>query len=122
MKTFLAIAILAGAISVAPAQNESVPNRGYSRYATGVPANSPKDSPFRSWTTANLQQRRLELYRTVTRNQTARGVPVYHYHQGETSPQQDEIFAIEAELNRRYQAGDKDAELKRPIPGGQHPA
>ena len=121
MKTLLTIAILAGAITFAQAQTQSVPNRGYTRYATGVPANSPKDSPFRSWTTANLQQRRIELYRTVTRHETRRGAPVYHYHQGDTSPQQDEIFAIESELNRRYQAGDKNAELKRPIPGAQHP-
>jgi hypothetical protein len=35
-------------------------------------------------------------------------------------PQQDEIFAIEAELNRRFRAGDKAAELKRPIPGVTH--
>ena len=27
-------------------------------------------------------------------------------------PQQDEIKAIEVELNKRYQAGDKSAELK----------
>jgi hypothetical protein len=121
MKTFLTIAVLAGAISVAQAQSEAVPNRGYTRYATGVPANSPKNSPFRQWKTADLQQRRIELYRTVTRHETRNGVPVYHYHQGDTSPQQDEIFAIESELNRRYQAGDKAAELKRAIPGGIHP-
>lgn len=121
MKTFLTIAILASAISFAHAQSEAVPNRGYSRYATGVPATSPKDSPFRKWTTSNLQQRRVELYRTVTRHETRQGVPVYHYHQGDTSPQQDEIFAIESELNRRYQAGDKAAELQRAIPGNIHP-
>ncbi|MEY2546855.1 MAG: hypothetical protein QOG48_1972 [Verrucomicrobiota bacterium] len=121
MKTFLTIAILAGAISFAQAQSEAVPNRGYTRYSTGVPATSPKNSPFRKWATAQLQQRRIELYRTVTRHETRQGAPVYHYHQGDTSPQQDEIFAIEGELNRRYQAGDKDAELKRPIPGMQHP-
>jgi hypothetical protein len=123
MKMFLTIAVLGSFISIARAQSgsEAVPSRGYSAYATGVPATSPKDSPFRKWTTADLQQRRVELYRTVTRHQTRQGVPVYHYHQGETSPQQDEIFAIESELNRRYQAGDKAAELQRPIPGAIHP-
>ena len=121
MKTFLTIAVLAGAITFAQAQSESVPSRGYSRYATGVPASSPKNSPFRSWTTAKLQQRRIELYRTVPRHETRRGVPVYHYQGGEPTPQQDEIFAIEGELNRRYQAGDKAAELQRAIPGAQHP-
>jgi len=38
-------------------------------------------------------------------------VPAYIYH-GQPLPQQDEIKAIEVELNRRYQAGDKTAELK----------
>jgi len=37
------------------------------------------------------------------------------------SDQQKEIYAIEAELNRRYQQGDKDAELTRAMPGVQHP-
>jgi hypothetical protein len=57
-----------------------------------------------------------------TRNE----VPAYIYH-GMPLPQQDEIKAIEVELNRRYQAGDKSAELKefwpssrRHIASGSH--
>ena len=42
-----------------------------------------------------------------TRNE----VPAYIYS-GMPLPQQDEIKAIEVELNKRYQAGDKSAELK----------
>ena len=121
MKTCLTLGILAATVWCAQAQS-NVPNRGYTPYLHGVPASSPKDSPFRAWATEQLQQRRVELYRYVTRSETRRGFPVYHYHEGDPSPQQNEIFAIESELNRRYQAGDKKAELQRPIPGMQHPA
>jgi hypothetical protein len=38
-------------------------------------------------------------------------VPAYVYS-GMALPQQDEIKGIETELNQRYQAGDKSAELK----------
>jgi hypothetical protein len=38
-------------------------------------------------------------------------VPAYIYS-GIPLPQQDEIKAIEVELNLRYQAGDQSAELK----------
>ena len=38
-------------------------------------------------------------------------VPAYIYS-GMPLPQQDEIKAIEVELNNRYKAGDKTAELK----------
>jgi hypothetical protein len=96
------------------------PNNSYSLYSTGNYANSPKNSPLRKMTTAQLQQRRLDLYRTIPYGQTRRGVPYYTYS-GQPLPQQDELLALEAELNRRYQAGDKSAELKRPIPGAQHP-
>ena len=47
----------------------------------------------------------------VTLTQTREGVPAYIYH-GQPLPQQDELKAIEVELNQRYQAGDKSAELK----------
>jgi hypothetical protein len=89
------------------------------RYSTGVSASSPKDSPYRKWTTAALQQRRIDLYRMVPQKQNRHGVPVYITH-GDKTPQQEEILQIESELLRRYQAGDKSAELKRPIPGEKH--
>jgi hypothetical protein len=61
----------------------------------------PANSPYREWTTAQLQQRRNDLYYMLPRG--AGGSP---------SPQQDEIRAIEGELMRRFRAGDKMAELK----------
>lgn len=71
-------------------------------------------------TTAQLQERRLALYKTVPQGETRRGQPYFVYHGGPL-PQQDEILAIEAELKRRFDTGDKGAELKRAIPGAQHP-
>jgi hypothetical protein len=62
------------------------------------------------------------LYRQIPQKQDRHGRPVFIHHGGEAfSDQQREIYAIEGELNRRYQAGDKDAELKRAMPGSQHP-
>jgi len=65
---------------------------------------------YANWATAQLQKRRLDLYGMVTLTQDRQGVPAYIYH-GQPLPQQDEIKAIEVELNARYQAGDKSAEL-----------
>jgi hypothetical protein len=46
---------------------------------------------------------------------------VFIHHGGEAfSDQQKEIYAIEGELNYRYDHGDKDAELKRAMPGQPH--
>lgn len=102
------------------ASTTTVPNPSYSLYSTNNYANSLPNSPLRKLTTAELQQRRLDLYKTVPRGETKRGIPYYTYH-GQPLPQQDEILAIEAELKRRLEAGDKTAELPRPIPGAQHP-
>ena len=121
MKPLLAVtvaAILAGCA-------EQQASTGYVAPAAPVPLTGPADysrtdSPFRKWTTAALQQRRRELYAQTTYTETRRGQPAFIHH-GESSREQDEIYAIEAELNRRYQAGDKEAELKRAIPGTQHP-
>ena len=120
MKRLLALAFLVALPACLDAQTPTTV-RSYSdaKYSTGVPANSPKDSPLRKWTTADLQKRRIDLYRMVPQTQTRNGVPVYITH-GDKTPQQEEILAIESELNRRYQAGDKSAELKRPIPGEKH--
>ena len=126
MKTILAL-IFAGTLiacadspTTTTSSDTAVPAYSYSRYATGTTDLTPPNSPYRKWTTAALQQRRVELYRTVPRHESPRGVPVYHYR-GEPLPQQDQIYAIEAELNRRFRAGDKAASLDRPIPGMQHP-
>ena len=122
MKRLLALAFLVALpVGVQAQSAETSTARSYpdAKYSTGVPANSPKDSPLRRWTTAALQQRRIELYRTVPQKQNRHGIPVYITH-GDKTPQQEEILQIESELNRRYQAGDKSAELKRPIPGEKH--
>jgi hypothetical protein len=93
--------------SPAPVQTANYP---YDRYARTAEVWGHPNAVYRSWTTEQLQKRRLDLYGTVTLTQTRNGVPAYIYH-GQPLPQQDEIKAIEAELNRRYQAGDKTAEL-----------
>jgi hypothetical protein len=110
--------VLAGCAG-SPTASTAVPNYPYSAYATNRFNYVPANSPFRTWTTTQLQQRRKDLYATVPYRQDRHGLPVYQYV-GQPLPQQDEIFAIEAELNRRYQAGDKSAEPERPIPGTTH--
>jgi hypothetical protein len=64
----------------------------------------PPNSPYREWTTAQLQQRRSDLYYMLPQRPNAA--------QGAQLPQQEEIRAIEGELIRRFRAGDKTAELK----------
>jgi hypothetical protein len=110
--------ILAGCAE-SPTVSTGIPNYPYATYSTNRYDYVPANSPFRKWTTAQLQQRRRDLYGTVPYRQDRHGVPAYEYV-GQPLPQQDEIFAIEAELNRRYKAGDKSAELVRPIPGDTH--
>ena len=53
----------------------------------------------------------MDLYATVPMTRNRNEVPAYIYS-GMPLPQQDEIKAIEVELNKRYQAGDKTAELR----------
>ena len=119
MAVILAAPLAACVESPSPTASTGVPNRPYAAYDTGRFDNVPVDSPFRKWSTARLQERRRDLYATVPYTQDRHGTPVYRY-QGQPLPQQDELFAIEAELNRRYQTGDKSAELARPIPGTTH--
>jgi len=121
MKPLMAVILAAilAACAESPTASTGVPNTPYAAYATNRYDYVPENSPFRRWTTAQLQQRRRDLYATVPYRQDRHGLPVYQYV-GQPLPQQDELFAIEAELNRRYQAGDKTAELVRPIPGTTH--
>jgi hypothetical protein len=83
----------------------------YATYAGGRDVPIPLSPAYRNWTTAQLQQRRIDLYNMVPQSQSRNGVGEYIYH-GVPLPQQDEIRLVEAELSRRYQAGDKAAELK----------
>jgi len=121
MKTLLAVLI--ATVTLSSAYSQGTPgSQPVGPKTTGPGSYSPANSPFRKWTTAQLQQRRLDLYRQIPQGQDRRGRPVFIHHGGEAfSDQQREIYAIEGELNRRYQAGDKDAELKRAMPGSQHP-
>jgi hypothetical protein len=123
MKPLMAVIFAATLVACeetrSPMTSTGIPNRPYAAYDTGRFDYSPQNSPFRRWTTAQLQDRRRDLYATVPYRQSRHGTPIYEY-QGQPLPQQDELFAIETELNRRYQAGDKSAELIRPIPGTTH--
>jgi hypothetical protein len=94
--------------SPGPAVTGSYP---YSRYAYTADVWGYRSPAYRDWSTAQLQQRRLDLYAQVPFTRTRNEVPAYIYN-GIALPQQDEIKAIEVELNWRYQHGDKSAELK----------
>jgi len=83
----------------------------YSRYAYTAEAWGHPNPVYKTWSTEQLQKRRLDLYATQPFTRNRNEVPAYIYS-GMPLPQQDEIKAIEVELNRRYQAGDKSAELK----------
>ena len=83
----------------------------YSRYSTTAEVWGYRSPRYRDWTTAQLQERRLELYGMTPLTQTREGVPAYIYH-GQPMPAQDELKTIEVELNWRYQHGDRTAELK----------
>lgn len=121
MKTLLAVLLALGFISSVNAQTTDATSAAALGPRTGPAYYSPPDSPYRKWTTAALQQGRLDLYRQIPQRQDRHGRPVFIHHEGEgVSDQQKQIYAIEAELNRRYQAGDKNAELKRAMPGVQH--
>jgi len=83
----------------------------YDRYARTAVTWGYASPVYKNWTTDQLQKRRLELFAQVPFTRTRNEVPAYIYSGG-LLPQQDEIKAIEVELNQRFQAGDKTAELK----------
>src|SRR4051812_16356636 len=111
MKQLFVLMFAAGLIGCAeqPAPPAVTTGYTYFRYSTSAEVWGYRDARYRNWTTAQLQRRRLDLYGMVPLTQTRHGVPAYIYH-GQPLPQQDEIKAIEVELNGRYQAGDKSAE------------
>lgn len=122
MKTLTTVLLALGFIACANAQSNDGTAAAALGPRTGPAYYSPPNSPYKKWTTAQLQQRRLDLYRQIPQRQDRHGRPVFIHHGGDgESDQQKEIYAIEAELNYRYQHGDKDAELKRAMPGVQHP-
>lgn len=116
MKRLLLAAFVAGLIGCAeqPAPPPGPAVTGgytYSRYATTAEVWGHPNPVYRNWTTEQLQKRRLDLYAMQPLARTRNEVPAYIYN-GIPLPQQDEIKAIEVELNLRYKAGDRSAELK----------
>ena len=95
------------------AENINVSNTRstYARHSTTHVVTGPTGTAYQTWSTADLQARRLKLYAMVPTRPGKGNVPQYVVR-GTQLPQQDEIRAIEAELNKRYKAGDKSAELK----------
>jgi hypothetical protein len=131
MKRLLLAAFAAGLIGCAeqpppPVGPAVTGGYTYDRYSRTAEVWGYPNPVYQSWTTAQLQQRRLDLYAMQPLARTRNEVPAYIYR-GMPLPQQDEIKAIETELNRRYQAGDRSAELKefwpstrRHIASGSH--
>jgi hypothetical protein len=111
--------LAAFAVGVIGCANQPAPSPGpavtggytYDRYARSPEAWGHPSPVYKNWTTDQLQKRRLDLYAQVPFTRDRNEVPAYIYS-GMALPQQDEIKAIETELNLRYQAGDKSAELK----------
>ena len=118
MRRLLALTLAVGLIGCAqqPARPAGTAVTGggytYDRYARSAEVWGYANPVYKNWTTEQLQRRRLDLYATVPLARTANEVPAYIYS-GIPLPQQDEIKAVEVELNRRSQLGDKAAE---PIP------
>jgi hypothetical protein len=114
MKPLLAIgaALLLAACAETGPQNAyyTGPNYPYAAYSTtGVPTTT--NGAFAQWPTQQLQERRRELYAEIPRQMLPNGDVAYVQH-GQPLPQQDEMKLIEAELNRRYQNGDRAAKLE----------
>lgn len=120
-----ALSLLLGSCAQPIAPPSAATGRPYSVYSTTSDVPGPRSNAYRAWTTAQLQERRKQLYYMIPQTQNRMGVPEYISHGGQL-PQQDEIRDIEGELNRRFRGGDKAAELKpawpesrrHPVPAG----
>src|SRR5262245_19036376 len=100
-----AVGLIGCANQPAPPPGPAVAGRyPYSRWAHPPHRWGYRPPAYRDWTTAQLQQRRLDLYGMNPLTQTREGVPAYIYH-GQPTASQDEIKAIEVELNWRYKNG-----------------
>jgi hypothetical protein len=95
MKLLIAMLAVCAGILVSCAKPHSSTSAGVA---------GPPNSPYREWTTAQLQQRRSDLYYMLPQRAGAADGPQL--------AQQEEIRSIEGELIRRFRAGDKAAELK----------
>src|SRR5439155_24150034 len=101
MKQLFVAAFAASLIGCAEQPSPPAVTTGYtySRYSTTAEAWGYRSPIYRDWTTAQLQQPRLELYGMTTLTATRNGVPAYIYH-AQAQPAQDEAQQIEVELNR----------------------
>ena len=84
----------------------------YSRYSTSAEVWGHRNPAYRDWTTAQLQKRRSSSTAMTPFTTDRNEVSCLYLSRASRFLQQDEIKAIEIELNRRYQHGDKSAELK----------
>ena len=66
------------------------------------------NTDYSKWPTAQLQQKRIELYKQIPVKGNRKGVAAY-VKNGEPLPAEDEIKLIERELDKRRSAGDKGA-------------
>ena len=72
----------------------------YARYAYTADVWGHRSDVYKDWSTAQLQQRRLDLYATQPFTRTRTEIPAYIYSGG-LLPQQDEIKAIEKQGRRK---------------------
>jgi hypothetical protein len=63
---------------------------------------------YSRWPTAELQKKRIELYKTIPVIGNSKGVTVFAKH-SQPQPEEVEIQKIEQELKRRQTHGDKSA-------------
>jgi hypothetical protein len=70
---------------------------------------------YSKWSTTQLKQTRLELYKQIPFRGNRKNIAIYVKH-GEPLPAEDEIQKIEQELNRRLTHGDKDAYFEPAAP------
>jgi hypothetical protein len=66
------------------------------------------NNQYEHWTTAQLQAKRVELYKAIPVRGNNKNVTVFARHSQE-QPEETAIRKIEEELNRRRTAGDKAA-------------
>ena len=66
------------------------------------------NTDYSKWPTAQLQSKRIELYKELPQVGNRKHVAAYAKH-GQPLPQEDEIKLIERELDKRKSAGDKGA-------------
>jgi hypothetical protein len=73
------------------------------------------NTDYSHWSTAALQQKRVELYKQLPVRGNRKNIAIY-VKEGEPLPQEDEIRLIERELNARKTHGDKAAYFEPAAP------